>query len=369
MGVLLSVVLSLFNVAAFARQDPGPKFGPEFTFTSPSCAGNTKQFAKKVVRRAQRHLVDNQPRGAKFDYDGYTNFKSPNGWSASFEEDTCVVEVKVSPMTVDKYERYARDIEDAVFVTNANEGLFPAPFLGGGHINIDFKYLSKRPMLLRNFLVDLFVNHVELSMGIFNFDTNNALPHVMLNRDFLPQFRLATKAFDDCRGPDCEDEYLQKLVKLTSQVRDPFSDFWFKSVHLRWGKLMAVNLLHYDGASPRIEIRSVRAQASMDVWIRQIRLLRNRLRYLEKLAKPIPIKLKFDLRKVHAAVKNAAITEDIALNPPISAAEALANFKIFAEESGEKIEDHLDYIWPAWQSKAVPSCEQLLKNTEIKGPE
>ncbi len=136
------------------------KFGPEFTFMPDNAF-----IVESPERRFHDHLIVDQPDGAKFRFmrDGIQSerYTSPNGWWFNFYTDSGGYEVGMSPMTVGAYKKFAVDIQDAVFVTMANSGYFPALWQGGGHINVDLVPFRRNPMLFRNFVVDLF-SHNEL---------------------------------------------------------------------------------------------------------------------------------------------------------------------------------------------------------------
>ena len=46
-------------------------------------------------------------------------------------------------MTVNGFKKYQTDIQDAVFVSAANNNYFPALFRGGGHINVSSYFFEK----------------------------------------------------------------------------------------------------------------------------------------------------------------------------------------------------------------------------------
>ena len=187
-------LLLLYMMLPFSAAALGPvKFGPEFTFMpDESCRVGS------VLYRFIHHVIDEQPEGAKFKHDfGYLEqdrFVSPNGWWFTCTNDSGGNEVQMSPMTVEMWKRYESDIQDAVFVSAANEGHFPAMFQGGGHINIGTDVFERDPLLYRNFIVDL-ISHNELFMGVFNYDYRNATPF-QLDPRFEERMRDTLDAMD-----------------------------------------------------------------------------------------------------------------------------------------------------------------------------
>jgi hypothetical protein len=314
------------------------RFGPEFTFTRFN-GDQVQESREQVFKWAWRHLVHNQKAAAKFRTvelpNDSTRFFSPNGWDFTISQDRDVVEVQMKPMTVEMFEHFASDIQDAVFVSAANTNHFPAMFLGGGHINIDAAELLKNPLLLRNLLVD-FYNHNELFMGAFGYDTNNSIPWNLKERD--KEIAAVIARFDAGAYDRDVKNFVEDLSLAVRSNVDRFYHYW--KIDFRPTKFYAVNLesvLAFD----RLEIRAVRPQLSIDMWNRQIRLLRDRIRYLETLNKPIPIEMKVPLLPIEDP-------KQFVMTPPVDAALALRAFYEYVTESGQRWQDHRDYLWPDW---------------------
>jgi hypothetical protein len=244
-------------------------------------------------------------------------------------------------MTVGKWKTYAANINDAVFVSAANLGMAPALFRGGGHINVGIQNMS--PLLIRNFLMD-FINHNQLSMGILSYDPKNAGPFEMyLSPDaqknllnLFAQYDSGTLASD---LPNATDFFRTFSVYPT----DPSELFIYRFLHIFSDKRTAINVynasLVHAPKYRRIEIRSVRPQANMDVYIRQIELLQGRLNYLRGLDEPLPYK------------PSCKLIEGLhRFTPPVDPQEALQAFYTYVEQSGQLWERHRDYIWPEWRN-------------------
>jgi hypothetical protein len=338
--ILIAALLLAALPQARARDTSLPiLFGPEFTFSTSEAPTAWKDFAGslKIISRQVGHLVEGQPEGAKFERYGNSNFYSPNDWSFTTDADIGVVEVKMKPMTWPEFAHYASDIQDAIFTSAANEGYFPMLFRGGGHINIDVEPLVQEPLLFRNLLADL-INHSELFMGILGYDTNNALPFPLFSRELKAGIIEAFELFD--RG---EIELTELIQSIDNLQRKSGSDrFW-----TAWGhsgpraKMYGFSLHHIEGLKGRLELRGVRPQASVDVWVRQIRLLAKRIEFLRRQRRPIPIKV---------VAPSAEAAEKHLLTPPVNPLEAMHAFHQYVIESGERWEDHKDYLWPKWIS-------------------
>ena len=174
----------------------------------------------------------------------------------------------------------------------------------------------------------------------------------MLSPHAVDTIKDAIEKFDQSAGGiSALKVFLRQINEATSSAYDPFITMWGDFPEPVRYKMTAISLtnLGIDADNfNRIEMRSVRAQMDVYVWIRQIRLIRNRIRYLETLDEPIPYNPSFELSHIRALATELTELEHYKLNPPAEAQEALKAFQKFVEESGENIHDHLDYVWPEW---------------------
>jgi hypothetical protein len=327
-------------------------FGPEFTFWT---NGQGNIIARDYVSsKMYHHLILNQPKPAKFKALSNFNFLSPEGWEFKVSTDPGVIEVTTKPMTVQHFEKFATNMQDAIFVTHYNAGYFPALYGGGGHLNIGLDYFKNKNLLLRNFIVD-YMNHPELSMGIMNYDTCNAISFALLPDLAIKNFLTALDS-ELLGRPHFNVRSLSfALMGALKSPPDPFTVYWNKidrHIGLVREKSFAINFSNLLSSlidapkitkESRLEIRAVRAQASMDVWVRQIRLIRNRIKYLETLDRPIAYNPRVLIDKPLLYV-----TKDQVENPMIEPELAMRAFYDYVTESGEKWQDHRDYMWPQW---------------------
>lgn len=322
-------------------------FGPEFTvmhfeeFTLPA--------KLRVCSRMRSHLVDGQPEGAKFEYlpehsAASATLRSPNGWYFHHHIEGEVIEIRTRPSTVSYFRKYASDMQDAIFVSAANEGFFAAMFRGGGHINVSSEAFYQDRLLFRNFIVDMF-NHNELFMGVFGYDTHNALPMQMLPAENVAKVQAVIQAFDD-GVYDVDTMHIQFSKDLYSALgasNDMFMAAWNGNFWSGRGKYHAVNPGHMnetDKEKNRLELRGVRPQVSMDMWIRQIDLLDGRIRYLQNIRTPIPLETRVPIHELNVEIHK--------YDPPIDPQLALRSFYQYVKESGKNWSDHRDYLWPKW---------------------
>ena len=191
------------------------------------------------------------------------------------------------------------------------------------------------------------MNHPELSMGALSYDSNNAISFSLLSPKIIQEIITALDVYllDTTRVDSIKiKELADYLMTTLREGHDPFIDFWEAAPTNNRFKQYAMSFvnLHLLEAG-RIEIRAVRPQASMDVWVRQIQLMRGRIKYLETLTTPIKYNPVIYIRR-----PSTAVSKEQALNPMINAQEALRAFYNYVRESGEIWQDHRDYIWPQW---------------------
>lgn len=363
------ILLHLPIQFSLARETQRPsielKFGPEFTFTNLDFKNGPDHLHQSLHELANRcqylhgdktrgwcynflytvynHLVLGQPKEAQFSVKDLV-FESPNGWNFKISLDPGVLEIKMAPMGIDSYKKFASDIQDAIFVSAANTGLFPWDYQGGGHVNIGLSEIAENPLLLRNFLVDLY-NHPELTMGAWGYDTNNALPWHMTSEKSQEQFQKVIQKFD--QGVFKKIGGIKDFLKA---VRKSFSNIPFEPYGVSWknrsisrSKHIGVSLHHIDSlnkSEERIEIRSFRPQKDIYQFIRQIELLQARINYLNGMTEPLPIHSP-DYLVPHSV-------ETHLLQPPIRPQDALKNFYLYVKESGQRWDQHRDYLWPNW---------------------
>lgn len=314
-------------------------YGPEFTFT---LNGNVPDEHKTFyTQHLRNHLVTNQPEGAKFtetvvNYSN-TKFTSPNGWWFEVTTNPGVLEIKMSPLTLADTKRFKADIQDAIFVSAANVGLFPWDYLGGGHLNFDVRIFNGSLLLARNFVVD-FWNHNELSMGIFNYDNNNAMPMALYNDDEIEKIRSILEEVDS--GKYSNDE--EGIAKFFNALTSVLSAGKHRLGESTKGKHHDLNFSH----GGRVEVRAVRPQANMDVWYNQIELIESRINnYLRHLDHPLP--LRFHIPLLDPLDMSSAASSH-RLVPPISPQKALLSFYAYVTKSGLQWKDHRTYVWPPW---------------------
>lgn len=346
-GIL--AVAAVWPVSSPAK--PKVLFGPEFTFSSPD--GTVSTFRRDLVMtRMENHLVFGQPDGEKFEHkDRSDKFTSPNGWWFIVDTDPGVLEVTMKPMSADEIRLYKDDIQDAIFVSAANENLFPWEYMGGGHINIDLASFDDDYLWFRNFIIDYW-NHNELAMGALGYDTHNALSFSQMDIHSRREIKAAIAAADAGRfgrGRQAIEGLASAIRAVTDATQDQYWEkAWGRTGFSRRARNHDLNFDHIaESSSPRLEIRAVRPQKDMDVWLNQIELLEGRMEFLKTIRFPIPLSTVVDVVPATERTSEERVRQ-MALNPPIKAQEALRSFWTYLHESGRDWNDYRDEVWPEW---------------------
>ncbi|RME18331.1 MAG: hypothetical protein D6797_00640 [Bdellovibrio sp.] len=388
---LLIILASLLSQKSWANDPPELLFGPEFTFSSIKDNWKKEEALMDYLNYLEKKLIEEAPEGRKFSHPPggpKRIFISPDGWSFNVTTDLGVIEVKMPPMTAEDYMKYESDIQKAIFDSAYNVGMIPLLFLGGGHISIGLDYFKNDLLLLRNFIVD-FINHNELSMGILNYDTNNALPlwlfpehqiqktqqflntidPLIANNQLAPSLIVLPHEERELNIPIQHMDPTEKRMyvrllyplkaALTNGPRDAFCKPWDTEMR---GKRVAINLKiesNHHLHEKRIEIRSIRPQYNMRDFILLITLLKKRIEYLKNISKPIPLKINVPLLK-----STTYSPRKYLLRPPIPPQKALAAFYQYLKETGLQWENYRHFVWPKWQFNG--QLEKFEKELERK---
>ncbi len=354
-GLRLVLILAGLLLGANLRAAEG-RFGPEFTFTFDGMVPAEKK--QEFFRHLRYHLIKFQPEAARFQIEidlaetGTSTFTSPNGWSFKVTEDPGVLEVTMDPMTVAEFRKFKSDIQDAVFASAAAVGLYPWDFLGGGHINVDIGIFGGSLLLARNFVVD-FWSHNELAMGIFNYDPLNAVSLSLYRFEHIEKIReviARSDAGEYGEGTQAIERFFAALNKVLRAGTSYFGD----------GKKEKATDLNF-GHVGRIEVRSVRPQKNMDVWLNQIELIDARINnHLAPMTEPLL--LKFEVPPQFPLNFNRGPLSHL-LSPPVQPKRALRAFHRYILESKLDWKHHTDYTWPAWKMTHLAEfeCEKVLE--------
>lgn len=325
------------------------RFGPEFTFAN-RYGRYSDRDEMRLKRNLERHLIGGQQTGSEFNYrvDGDRPVMvSPNGWSFDVIRDVTVAEFRMAPMTLKDFKRFKSDIQDAIFISAANVGLFPWAFLGGGHISVGVDEFTSNPLLTYNFIVDFF-NHNELALGVLGFDSNNATPLSMASESIRNSVKEVLDSFALRLRNDPGSATSNELFRLLANAYrkdERYSSVWRVAPYSKHVDLSAYDWMGNHHHNGRLEIRCVRPQRDIETWINQIELLQARLNLLKRRRTPLGFKPKVPIAE---PLKLSFADDGHLLNPPVDPQLALASFYTYVTESGLKWDDHRSYIWPAW---------------------
>jgi hypothetical protein len=148
-------------------------------------------------------------------------------------------------------------------------------------------------------------------------------------------------------GSQAIDKLLGLLTAATRNYMDPYYKYCFPSLSVR-GKGHDLNFSDANaGPQSRLEIRAVRPQKNMDVWVHQIELLEGRINYLKKFTKPIRLRPILEVKRVTSSTRHEEM-EKLVYTPQVDVQQTLRAFWTYVHESGQRWQDHRDYLWPNW---------------------
>lgn len=321
--------------------------GPEFTFTNDNLILLEQEhdpqeinfraklkydwliaIEDKIQKKYQQSCPDCQR-------DKFTNqIKLPNGNFFEIIMDPMVLEVIVSPMTLEQYQEMRDLLQDLIFNTAAELKLKPHIRIGGGHIHLDVtSHFKNKHLLLRNFIVDS-MNHPEIYMGPLNLDLLNAPPMAVLDPVIQSHFRKELKLWDNKYYSD--SEFVQ--IMREEVYKKTFVDT-YPHVQRHASKYQLINFDHWPNT---LELRGFRPQKDIDHFIRNVKMIEERLKYLSKFSKPIPLRF----NNYHQQVKWGSHKFIEFYSVDISYDDSVRKLKKYLEEMGlswEEYQQDLDY--------------------------
>jgi hypothetical protein len=347
-----------FSSSEILRQQPPPMFNCDLQYMRSVAFNNpalkdARQHYLEIIRDRLfmppnsrplfAHRMDRQP-------DDNRNMYFNDDFHFTVSTDPAVIELTTSPMTIRQAQKHSKRLQEILFDWTAEAQATPQMFAGGGHINIGLAEFSNNPLLFRNFIIDL-LNHNELFLGVFGYDTANAASHWMIPKT---TFDLFLKRLNEATSYNHLDKInfvtLQAAIELT-RITDRLLAGWaekgLRAPNLARMGALAFNVRvdpHKSIRHVRLEIRAVRPQKNFAQYLRQIQLLQARVNYLSTLTEPLELKAKVEMFKQH----NEEGIEDYIFNPPVNPQEALKAFYEYVTESGELWANHRDYLWPNW---------------------
>jgi hypothetical protein len=198
-----------------------------------------------------------------------------NGLSIVISEDPGVIEIQAKPLSLQEWQEKADFVQKYVFDVMAAHDLKPHEREGAGHLNIGINYFADRPLLLRNFIVD-FYNHPGLGTVL------NSLSANLTDASYFadPHWKESFPNFKKVLG------YLDVLLMQGTEIS--VANYLLNLQGLSDSKFIA---LRANGIGPadqpinsetRVEVRTIRPQATMQDFISVIKIFESRLNFLEK---------------------------------------------------------------------------------------
>jgi hypothetical protein len=293
--ILAPFLLLLAEHAAFAFL-----YGAEFTFTKPALIGAANAMGPGVVdnplseplRLAMvREVIERCPEcGIKVFRDPkglpVTRFTYPDGWWFQVALDPGVIEIQTRPSSYERFHEMIPRMQKDIFGAAAAEGvnMFPHQNTGDGHFHIDIEEAFEGNRLwFRNYLVDK-MNHPELAKGVMQsgtyFHTLNAPPLAEVGEEAQGRFAQVIADFDADPSMTIKDLIKNVNEKVYTETHPGATSV--RSDFPR--KYQAVNLQHEE----TVELRYPRPQKSAEDFVRMIGYEEARIKYIRKIAHPIP---------------------------------------------------------------------------------
>lgn len=262
-----------------------------------------------------------------------------DGWWFQLSSDPGVIEIQTKPTTLRMLENRRDRIQEDIFDTGAQLGLFPSHNDGGGHIHIGAQAVFERRDLLRDFLVD-YANHPELAMGILEQDEANAAHLSVLKPKQRKAFAALIESWDKNRvaTPQRLAERIVDEVYYEAYFRD-----WYPSAKYQAVNLSRINDEYFAPEEQTIEMRALRAERSADEYIKLARLFQKRMEYLSKLKE-----------------RPAYLDNDV----PHFIADRVESFRRYVVESGLEWDDYKVFVPKEWLKKhkqKARSCSAILE--------
>jgi hypothetical protein len=279
-----AALLAFWSAPAWA--DGVLLYGPEWTFTEPELLNlhlapenelqqkweARHQAVEKAVRKLNEvcqstGLCKGRPFDGRKDPTAFFDF-APGVWFG-LSSDPAVIEVTAGKLSFADWKKYLDLFQKVVFDGLKSAGYTPHEREGAGHLNIGLNYFEDKPLLRRNFPVDI-LNHegVALVLNSLTANENDATPFRRWPVEKRNLF------FNSLAAMDKERDYSEARFERA-----------FKAIR---AKYVPIGLRGKDDEA-RFEIRTLRPQPSMKEFLQTIEIYEARIHYLETLQHPIAL--------------------------------------------------------------------------------
>lgn len=323
-----------------------PTYGAEFTFTSDlldldETAGTKvrNEWAKKM-KAICKERGDCTVKNAVNKSEVRTFIiEYSDGWWFQVSVDPGCIEVQTKPSTIEELKTLKNRIKKDIFSMAKSFEIFPHDVIGGGHLNIGAtSAFENNPKLFRDFVVD-FMNHPEIAEGALDVgDIINAPTLADNGEAALKNFDKVISDFDQGKIKSMEKLAVAIQDRVYEKVDVPNEENPSK---IKYQALNMTTIADSDVTDEfkRLEIRSVKAQKSIDEFILQCQLFEKRMQYLKTLRSAgSPIKFSFP--------------ESI-----IGPKTGVPLFYRYVSESGLKWKDYKPMMDDHWRSFKFVPCD------------
>jgi hypothetical protein len=360
--LLLGSLLSTNSYGIIATSDCGQQllfhqvseliFGPEWTFTNSEMLEDTSySYHGPAMINYYAYIKNKFQNHAAIQYIESTGsqviISLHSGKKIFVGSDEGVLEVQVSPMSLNEWKQNQAFMQDIVFNSMKAVGLTPHEREGAGHVNIGFNYFLDRHGLAEKFIID-YLNHPGLGIVLNSLtanqeDARNPLEHMISRNEIKNVPNLKIKFLDSIQK--LKFMPIMKIKKMDSNniLSYLFKKFVAIRLHGRINLQQSnVDLTH---TSTRFEMRQIRPQTSMKDYILLLQLFELRIKYLEKITSEIRTDRIFTIGK------------------NMDGWEALGQFADYVEEAGLNFKDYKYLLPKVWRELPV---HKFIRGPSIK---
>jgi hypothetical protein len=269
----------------------------------------------------------------------------PDNWWYQVSLDVSCIELQTCPMTLDYAKKHKETLQKDIFDLAKSLGIKPDELAGGGHIHIGIRHsFRNNPFLFHNFFIDL-CNHPFL-LELLENDPINAPVIAQYPIEKQKKFQQSLDAFSIEVSKAFKEKKISwnyaddnLILGFVNMVRSSIYKNSFRQDGTGMpAKYQALNLERVREIIPQqdwtIEIRSVRAQRSMEEFILVAKLIEARINFLAK-------KLKNEFNSSYGLIKFVPQVRSLDASKKDTIA---AEIKKFVTEAGLNPADYLKLL-------------------------
>jgi hypothetical protein len=292
----LNLFLLSFAVSSF-KAEARPTFGAEFEFTNwpmmeddnLGAHGLTVDGLEEKAARAFRAKVMEKCPTCQIVDESYkfgmaTKVIYPDGWWFRISMDPSCVEIQTKPATHAELTAISDRIDDHIFETAGELGLFPDEDTGAGHLNFGAtSTFGDDPNLFLSYAAD-FANHPELSHGAWGLDRLNAPAMSELKQTQRDAFLKIMKDARAKKIATTKDAAYRVESEVYTETTMPGGR---GAYHYQAMSVKRLNNANFPTIDAPVEIRSIYPQFGASDFIKLSELVEKRVAYLKKNNSPL----------------------------------------------------------------------------------